>query len=118
MQKMPSFVELPSFERFREDYLNDDHYKDLQSLLIGNPKAGDVIINTGGLRKIRYEDKRRGKGKRGGLRVIYYYQTTALEFLLFSIYDKSEATDLNSKEKALFKSKLAVELKFRYNKDT
>lgn len=115
MQKLPSFVELPSFERFREDYLNDDEYKDLQSLLIESPKAGDVIKNTGGLRKLRFEDKRRGKGKRGGLRVIYYYQTTALEFLLFSIYDKGEATDLSNEEKSLFKSKLEGELKFRYN---
>jgi hypothetical protein len=60
-----------SFERFHEDYLNDDEYKDLQSLLIENPKAGDVIKNIGGLRKFRFEDKRRGKSKRGGLRVIH-----------------------------------------------
>ena len=114
MPQLPSFVELPSFERFREDYLNDDEYKDLQRLLMENPKAGDIIAGTGGLRKLRFEDKRRGKGKRGGLRVIYYYQTSASEFLMFSIYDKDEATDLTSKQKALFKTKLEEELKLRF----
>lgn len=116
MPQLPSFVELPSFERFRENYLNDDGYKDLQLLLIESPKAGDVIAGTGGLRKIRFEDKRRGKGKRGGLRVIYYYQTSALEFLLFSIYDKGEATDLTSSQKAVFKAYLESELKLQHPK--
>jgi hypothetical protein len=51
MPQLPSFVELPSFERFREDYLTDDAYKDFQIMLIGDPKAGDVIAGTGGLRK-------------------------------------------------------------------
>lgn len=114
MPQLPSFVELPSFERFREDYLNDDEYRDFQRLLIESPKAGDVIASTGGLRKIRFEDKRRGKGKRGGLRVIYYYQTSALEFLLFTIYDKDEASDLTSKQKVAFKAFLESELKLRY----
>lgn len=63
MPQLPSFVELPSFERFREDYLADDEYKDFQLMLISDPKAGDVIAGTGGLRKIRFEDKRRGKGE-------------------------------------------------------
>ena len=116
MPQLPSFVELPSFERFREDYLTDDEYKDFQLMLISDPKAGDVIAGTGGLRKIRFEDKRRGKGKRGGLRVIYYYQTSAVEFLLFSIYDKDEASDLNSKQKTVFKAYLESELKLRYPK--
>lgn len=116
MPLLPSFVELPSFERFREDYLTDDEYKNFQLMLMANPKAGDVIAGTGGLRKIRFEDKRRGKGKRGGLRVIYYYQTSAVEFLLFSIYDKDEASDLSNKEKTLFKVYLESELKLRYAK--
>ena len=89
-------------------------YKDFQLMLMGNPKAGDVIAGTGGLRKIRFEDKRRGKGKRGGLRVIYYYQTSATEFLLFTIYDKDEASDLTSKQKTVFKAYLESELQLRY----
>lgn len=114
MIQLPSFVELPAFERFRENYLNDDEYKELQNYLIDNPKAGDVISHTGGLRKLRFGDSRRGKGKRGGLRIIYYYQTRALEFLLFTLYDKDEASDLTAQQKQLFKERLQLELKLRY----
>ena len=66
------FVELPPFERNRQDYLNDENFHAFQNILMQNPEAGDVIEGTGGLRKIRYTDEKRGKGKRGGLRVIYY----------------------------------------------
>jgi hypothetical protein len=65
------FVELPAFERYRADYLDDLAFGELQLALMGNPEAGQVIEGTGGLRKMRFADKRRGKGKRGGLRVIY-----------------------------------------------
>jgi hypothetical protein len=65
------FVELPAFERHRADYLDDDAFRKLESLLMKNPEAGDLIPDTGGLRKLRFADARRGKGKRGGLRVIY-----------------------------------------------
>jgi hypothetical protein len=60
------FVELPAFERFRADYLDDEAFGKLQQLLMTTPEAGDVIEGTGGLRKVRFADKRRGK--RGGLR--------------------------------------------------
>src|ERR1043165_8959131 len=69
------FVELPAFERHRSAYLDDDGFCRLQDTLIANPEAGDPIEATGGLRKLRFADARRGKGKRGGLRVIYYYWT-------------------------------------------
>lgn len=65
-----TFVELSPFSKYREDYLGDDDYRELQRELMTNPEAGDVIRGTGGLRKVRFGDKRRGKGKRGGLRVI------------------------------------------------
>ena len=67
------FVELPPFERLRASYLNDEAYRALQNELMQNPLAGDVIEGTGGLRKLRQPDPRRGKGKRGGLRIIYYW---------------------------------------------
>ena len=66
------FSELPAFERNRADYLDDAAFAGLQQALIENPETGDVIEGTGGLRKMRFADARRGKGKRGGLRVIYY----------------------------------------------
>jgi hypothetical protein len=71
-----TFVELPTFEKYRAGYLSDDEYRLLQEEMLRNPEAGDVIKGTGGLRKLRFGDSRRGKGKRGGLRIIYYYWIT------------------------------------------
>ena len=67
------FVELPAFERQRAEYLSDEVFRLLQATLMKSPAAGDVIEGTGGLRKLRFADVRRGKGKRGGLRLIYYW---------------------------------------------
>jgi len=67
------FVELPAFERNRSAYLTDEAFRDLQNAMLKNPEAGDVITGTGGLRKVRHGDATRGKGKRGGLRIIYYW---------------------------------------------
>ena len=86
-------IELPAFERSRETYLDDDGFSRLQEALMANPEAGEVIQGTGGLRKLRFSDARRSKGKRGGLRVIYYYWTGGPEFWLFTLYDKDEMSD-------------------------
>lgn len=94
-----TFVELSSFRKHREDYLDDESYRALQQELMGNPEAGDVIKGTGGLRKIRFGDKRRGKGKRSGLRVIYYYWVRGPQFWMFTLYDKDEASDLSKDER-------------------
>lgn len=59
-----TFIELPPFERYRSDYLDDHSYRALQVELMKHPEAGDVIPGTGGLRKLRYTDRNRGKGKR------------------------------------------------------
>jgi len=107
------FIELPAFERHRQDYLDDDAFRRLQEALMGNPEAGEVIEGTGGLRKVRFGDSRRGKGKRGGLRLIYYYWLGGPEFWLFTLYDKDEMTDLKPKERAQLKERLKSELKAR-----
>lgn len=88
------FVELPAFERNRPQYMNDENFSDFQQELMLNPTAGEVIQGTGGLRKVRFQDSSRGKGKRGGLRVIYYWWLKGAEFLLFTVYDKGEMDDL------------------------
>ena len=61
------FVELPPFTRYRGVYLDDEAFRIFQNALLANPESGDVIEGTGGLRKVRHGDARRGKGKRGGL---------------------------------------------------
>ncbi len=107
------FIELPAFERYRESYLDDDGFRQLQGSLMASPEAGDPIEGTGGLRKLRFGDIRRGKGKRGGLRVIYYYWTGGPEFWLFTLYDKDEMSDLTPKQRALLKERVKAELKSR-----
>lgn len=107
------FIELPAFERHRDDYLDDDSFTQLQIALMVNPVAGDVIEGTGGLRKVRFADPRRGKGKRGGLRVIYYYWNGGPEFWLFTLYDKDAMADLSAKQRAALKELVKAELKIR-----
>lgn len=108
-----SFVELPSFSRVREEYLTDDEFSDLQQALMKAPDAGDVIEKTGGLRKLRQADSRRGKGKRGGLRVIYFWWEAGRQFWLFTLYDKDEMADLTAKERKLLREMLKQELEAR-----
>ena len=107
------FVELPPFERHRADYLDDDAFLRLQRLLMLNPGAGDVIPGTGGLRKLRFGDERRGKGKRGGLRVIYYWWDTGSQFWLFTVFDKDEMSDLTATERKALKEMIKRELEAR-----
>jgi hypothetical protein len=107
------FIELPAFERYRADYLDDDSFTQLQKLLMTNPEAGDLIEGTGGLRKVRFGDPRRSKGKRGGLRVIYYFWIGGPEFWLFTLYNKDEMSDLTPKQRAVLKERVKGELKTR-----
>ena len=85
----------------------------MQIDLIASPTSDHVIEGTGGLRKLRFADKRRGKGKRGGLRVIYYYWIGGPEFWLFTLYDKDEAADLTPKDRAALKDRVKGELRAR-----
>ena len=107
------FVELPPFERHRSSFLDDDAFLALQNLLMQHPEAGDPIPDTGGLRKLRFADGRRGKGKRGGLRVIYYWWVTGLQFWLFTIYDKDEMADLTPQQRKALKALIKAELRAR-----
>lgn len=77
---------------------------------------GDLMPGTGGFRKARWKDARRGKGKRGGLRVIYYYLTADRQIWFFTLYDKDEAADLTTEEKQLLKNAIQAELEARRRK--
>lgn len=111
-----TFVELPAFERFRADYLDDGSFCQLQSDLLANPLAGEVIEATGGLRKLRFSDKTRGKGKRGGLRIIYYWWSGGSQFWLFTLFDKDEAKDLTAGQRQTLKVQIKAELAARRSK--
>ena len=109
------FVELPAFAKYREYYLDDAGFSELQDELLKNPEAGDVIEGTGGLRKVRHADPRRGKGKRSGLRVIYYWWVEG-QFWLFTLYDKDELDDLSADDRRSLKTMLKTELEARNGK--
>jgi len=104
------FVEAPAFARCRESYLNDLDFRQLQVTLLQDPEGGDVITGTGGLRKLRWSDSRRGKGKRGGLRVLYLYLRDDGEIWFFTLYDKNEVKDLTPREKVLLRKAVDEEL--------
>jgi len=103
------FVEAPAFSRYREDYLDDEEFSELQRALAANPEQGDLIPGAGGIRKLRWADSRRGKGKRGGLRIIYYCFLSDEEIWLLTLYGKDEASDLSKDEKAQLKRALEAE---------
>ena len=110
------FLETPLFSRLLGSYLSDESYRELQLALMENPELGDVMPGTGGFRKARWNDARRGKGKRGGLRIIYYYLTDDHQIWFFTLYDKDEAADLNAEEKKALKKALQAELEARRQK--
>ncbi len=112
-QKSMEFVEAPPFTRHIAEYLSEDGYRELQNRLAADPEAGDLMPGTGGFRKMRRADARRGKGTRGGLRIIYYYFASAHQIWLMTLYDKNEASDLSAKQKKLLKDSLEIELAAR-----
>lgn len=87
------FVETSIFTQHITRLLTDDEYHDLQAMLAERPKAGDVIPGAGGLRKLRWRTM--GRGKRGGLRVIYYCWSEDRLYMIF-VYDKTEQGDLTA----------------------
>ena len=76
--------------------LTDDEYKELQNFLIAQPQSGAVIKGSGGLRKVRWKVK--GRGKSGGIRTIYYYQEEVSLLLMIYVYEKSKTEDLTPKQ--------------------
>ena len=115
--KMFQFVEAPAFSRYRDDYLDDEGFRNLQEGLVRNPEAGDLIPGAGGIRKLRWKDSRRSKRKRGGLRIIYYCFLSDEEMWLLTLYDKDEAADLTKGEKDQLRRALEVERAARKSGD-
>jgi hypothetical protein len=107
------FIETPAFTRYFSSYLNDDEYRELQIRLAVGPELGDVMPGTGGFRKLRWADPRRGKGRRGGLRVIYYYFPGEQQIWLMTLYGKDEASDLTAKQRQALKNAIEIELRAR-----
>ena len=90
------FVETPIFTRSIATVLDDDQYRSLQLALALRPEQGALIRGTGGLRKLRWSVQ--GRGKRGGARVIYYWDKATETFFMLFVYTKQEQGDLTPKQ--------------------
>jgi len=90
------FIEVPAFTSRVLRYLGEDRYAELQDHLSLRPAAGTVIPGSKGLRKVRWAAK--GHGKRGGVRVIYYWHVTPEIITFLDIYPKNEKDDLTKDE--------------------
>lgn len=104
-----TFVESSTFSK-RIDHEGTEVLQKIQIELIKNPEIGRVIQGTGGLRKMRFADASRGKGKRGGYRVIYLDVAVAERTYLLAIYNKDTKDEITPQEKKILK-KLVEKLK-------
>lgn len=86
------FVETKLFTSLVDQYLSDDEYAALQQAMMASPDAGDVIRGSGGVRKLRWGLP--GRGKRGGIRVIYYLRRRQGEVWMLTLYAKNEADSI------------------------
>jgi len=107
------FIEAPAFTHHLARYLDDEQYRSLQDKLANRPELGDVIPGTGGFRKVRWADVRRAKGRRGGLRIIYYWFDGQNQIWLMSVYDKNEAVDLTPEQRKTLKAAIDAEKRSR-----
>jgi hypothetical protein len=105
-----TFIETSGFTDWVKAHLSDLGLADLQQELLNDPDTGAVIPGCGGLRKMRVADPKRGKGKRGGARVIYLHVTGADVIYLMDVYGKDEREDLTADQKKILK-RLADEYK-------
>jgi len=101
-------IETPVFTRRVLDILSDDEYKDLQAFLAANPAAGDIIPGSNGLRKLRWSIK--GKGKRGGSRIIYYWVKPKDMLLMLFVFKKNEQSNLTADQLKNLKNIMTKEL--------
>lgn len=95
------FIETHTFKQERETWLDDDEFQQLQEYLLANPEAGDIMVGTGGCRKLRW--RRQGTGKSGGYRVIYLYRHHTDKLFFMLIYPKNQQENLTDAQKNALK---------------
>lgn len=103
------FVETPTFTRAISELTDDESYRLLQSQLMRRPEQGPTIVGSGGARKLRWS--RPGSGKRGGIRVIYYWAEIEGCFYMLYAYAKSVQGDLTPKQAKILAHLIREELK-------
>ncbi len=95
------FIETPTFTRLVTTLLADDEYRGLQNDLLSNPARGALIKGGGGIRKLRFAMV--GRGKSGGVRVIYYWVPAQNQIYMLLIYPNSRKDDLSDRETAVLR---------------
>jgi hypothetical protein len=90
------FIETPTFTRLVLALMDDDEYSVLQTVMSNRPDIGKVIRGGGGIRKMRWAGS--GRGKRGGLRIIYYWLISADQIWMLLAYAKKDQDDLTPEQ--------------------
>tara|TARA_R110000850_G_scaffold275765_1_gene415735 strand:- start:71 stop:418 length:348 start_codon:yes stop_codon:yes gene_type:complete len=108
IQTMQTVAETTLFQKRAQALLSPEEHEEVILFLANNPEAGDPITGTGGVRKVRFAAK--GKGKSGGVRVIYYFYSDAMPLYALLIYGKGEKDNLSADDKKAV-SRLAAAFK-------
>ena len=94
---MQTIVELPEFRKKSDKLMTDSERESVINYLAAHPASGDIIQGTGGIRKLRWSA--RGKGKSGGVRIIYYFHNELIPLFLLSLFGKDEKANLTKSER-------------------
>lgn len=94
---MLTIAEVPEYIRRAEKLLTEEERREIVDYLAANPKAGDIMEGTGGVRKLRWG--RQGRGKSGGVRVIYYVHSDLMPLYLLTVFAKNERANLTKAER-------------------
>lgn len=92
-----TFIETSIFSKARAQHLSDEELRLFELHLLDNPEVGDLIVGSGGCRKVRW--KKQGSGKSGGVRIIYYYKTANARVFLLLLYPKNQQDNLSAQQK-------------------
>lgn len=95
-------IETPVFTRLIKEMMTDDEYRELQEALVNRPDSGDLIKKSGGLRKVRW--KLQGRGKSGGIRVIYYWMVSDEQIYMLYTYQKGKQENLTPQQLSALKT--------------
>lgn len=114
MSSIPiTVVELPLFQRLARDVWDQGEREAFVDFIARNPESGDLIPETGGVRKVRWQ--RQGMGKRGGARVVYFYHDAQMPIFLLLVYAKAQRENMTPDEKKQVRA-LSMTLKQSYGR--
>ena len=107
---MITVAETESFQRKVGRLLTEDEKTELVAYLSMNPNAGVLIQGTGGIRKLRWA--RSGRGKSGGVRVVYYFHNEEMPLYLLTLFGKNEKANVSMEEKLLLSKTVKLLVKY------